>query len=263
MILAVSTNKGGVLKTSISVNLATIYAQDEKVLLIDTDNQADVAVSFGINPDQLNYSLYDVLVNNLPARHAVINVRKNLDLLPANDELTFFDFDVLSDPEGYSNPFYILRERLEPLLAQYDKIIIDTPPHVGLMTYNVLSLADEVLIPFHPETYSMRSLIKIVEVIKNVKNLHNRKLEIAGIIATLVDKRTTLHKDILKQCQEFCAEEQIKVFKTVIPRSIIFPSSIAYDQAPGTTNRQDKKHAVYNEIKEELENDKEKGSSKL
>jgi chromosome partitioning protein len=233
-IIAVSTNKGGVLKTSITTNLAGALCKNNKVLIIDTDNQGNVLVSFGINPDNVELTLYDVLVDGVDPTKAIINVHPNIDVLPANDDMSFLEFDVLSDREKYPSPFSMLKKAMESLQSKYTHILIDSPPNLGLVQGNVLSLADSVLIPFQPEGYSMRSLIKILNAIQNFKEQHNPSLDILGVVATLVDQRTTLHSEVLQQCRRYCIENDIKMFETVIPRSVRFAASVAYERKPAT-----------------------------
>lgn len=233
-IIAVSTNKGGVLKTSITTNLAGALCSEHKVLIIDTDNQGNVLISFGINPDSIEQTLYDVLVDGLDPKKAIVNVHPNIDVLPANDDMSFLEFDVLSNRKDYPNPFNMLKTAMRSIEKEYDYILIDSPPNLGLVQGNVLSYAESILIPFQPEGYSMRSLVKILNAIHNFKEKHNPELEIMGVVATLVDQRTTLHSEVLQQCRRFCIENNIRMFEAVIPRSVRFASSVAYDRKPAT-----------------------------
>lgn len=231
---AISTNKGGVLKTSLTTNLAGVMSKDKKVLIIDTDNQGNCLLTFGRNPDTADPSLYDVLVNHVPAKKAVINVYKNIDVLPANDDMAFFEFDVLSNIKKYPRPFELLKDAMKMLKDQYDAILVDTPPNLGLTQGNALTFVDKVLIPFQPENYSMRSLVKIIKAINDFKVEHNPRLEILGVIGTLVDLRTTLHSQVLQECRKYCDINGIRLFDTVIPRSVRFASSVAYDRLPAS-----------------------------
>lgn len=248
---AVSTNKGGVLKTSITTNIAGIVSKDQRVLIVDTDNQGNCLLTFGKNPDAADPTLYDVLVEDVPATKAIINVHPNIDVLPANDDMAFFEFDVLSNSKKYPKPFGLLKAALEPIKSNYDLILIDTPPNLGLSQGNALSCADRVLIPFQPENYSMRSLVKIVKAIRDFKDQHNRNLSILGVVATLVDQRTNLHSQVLQECRKYCQQQGFAMFDTVIPRSVRFASSVAYDRLPATLG--DSKHPVVSHYKQLLE----------
>lgn len=238
--IAISTNKGGVLKTSLTVNLAGVYAKKGKVLIIDADNQGDVALSFGINPDRLENNLYNVLVDELDYHEAIYNVAENIDILPSNDEMEFFEFDILTNIKKYNNPFFLIKNRLKGIIDEYDYILIDTPPSMGLVHGNVLCFADDVLIPFQPESYSMRSLIKVLKSISTFKQEHNPYLNVLGVVGTLVDGRTVLHSQILQECRKYCMEHNIKMFDTVIPKSIRFPASIAFEKMPATLSEEPK-----------------------
>lgn len=253
-IIAVSTNKGGVLKTSITCNLAGLLAQEgKKVLIVDTDNQGNVVLSFGKNPDECDPTIYDVLINALNPKKAIIKVHQNIDVIPSNDAMEFFEFDVLTNLRQFSEPFYLLRNGLDNIDRYYDYILVDSPPNLGLTQGNILSYVDEVLIPYQAEVYSMRSLIKMLSAVKSFKKQHNPKLKIAGVVATLVDLRTILHSEALQECRKFCFENGIKMFETVIPRSIQYPTSIAIEKKPLTLTKPKKsEHKLLIDVYKEL-----------
>lgn len=232
-VIAVSTNKGGVLKTSIVTNLASAFSIDgNKVLIIDADNQGNASLSFGMNPDEFENSLYDVVLSGLNVENSIYNVYENIDIIPSNDDMTFFDFDVLTNISRFPKPFHLFKDNLSHLKERYDVIFIDTPPNLGLVHGNVLVYCNEVLIPFQPESYSMRSLIKMLNSISQFKNEHNLDLGVLGVVGTLVDSRTVLHSQVLQECRRFCYENDINMLDTVIPRSIRFASSVAYSGLP-------------------------------
>jgi len=233
-IWAISTNKGGVLKTSITTNLAGALSKEGRVLIVDTDNQGNAALTFGRNPDELQTTLYDVLVDGADLRKTIINAHRNIDILPSNDDMAFFEFDVLSNRDQYPQPFSLLKNALQSVLDQYDYVLIDTPPNLGLVCGMVLSCATGVLIPFQPESYSMRSLVKILKAMDDFKAKHNPDLAVLGVVATLVDQRTVLHSQVLQECRKFCQQKGIRMLDTVIPRSVRFASSVAYERLPAT-----------------------------
>lgn len=257
---AISTNKGGVLKTSITTNLAGVLCRDHRVLIIDTDNQGNAALSFGLNPDDFYKTIYDVLLQEAKADDLVINVHKNIDLLASNDDMSFLEFEVLTRRRKYQMPFHLLKDNVGHLTRHYDYILIDTPPNLGLIQGNVLTFADQVLIPFQPEHYSMRSLTKILKSINDFKERHNHKLEILGVVATLVDQRTNLHSVVLQECKKYCYHNEITMFDTVIPRSVRFASSIAYEGLPATLTQKNNRlvSSYFELIKEVKENGKTK-----
>ncbi|PEU86129.1 chromosome partitioning protein ParA [Bacillus cereus] len=237
-VISISQNKGGVLKTSLVVNLAGVLAtQGKRILIIDTDNQGNSLVSFNQNPDKCHYTLYDVLVDGLPVQHAIMNVHKNIDVLPSNDDMSFFELDILPEIKKYPDPFGLLKNAMKDVINDYDCVFIDTPPNLGLVQANVLELATDVLIPFQPEVYSMRSLTKIIKVINKFKAKTNTELNILGVVPTLYDRRATLHEEVLQECRKFCLQNDIKVFETIIPKSIKFAKAIAYEKKPATLSK--------------------------
>lgn len=237
-LLAISTNKGGVLKTSITTHVAGVFAREgKKVLIVDADNQGNAYLSFGKNPDKLKTSLYEVLIDFVPADYAIQKVHKNIDILPSNDKMAFLDYHVWKDQKMYPNPFLLLKVALREHISKYDVVLFDTPPNVGLALSNVLAMVNRVVIPFQPEMYSVRSLIKIIALIQDFKRDHNPGLEIAGVVTTLFDNRVKLHKQNVTEARKFCDKNGIRFFSTIIPRSAQFPNSIAYEKAPLTVSK--------------------------
>lgn len=245
-VIAISTNKGGVLKTSITTNLAGLFANEgERVLLIDTDNQGNVAVTFGQNPDDYGLTLYDVLVDKRDPMDVIVPLTEKIDLLPCNDDMAFFEFDVLTRSQGRGDVFRLLGDILPELRERYDRILIDTPPNLGLTQGNVLAATDAVLIPFHPEKYSMRSLTKILKAIREFKSTHNAGLQILGVVPTLVNKRTMLHKNVLLMAKDYLEAQQLTMFRAYIPLSVQFATAVAFEEAPITLSSPSSEHAGY------------------
>jgi chromosome partitioning protein len=258
-IIAISTNKGGVLKTSLTSNLAALYAQEgKKVLIVDTDNQGNVVVTFGEEPDDVAYSTYDVLVGNVDPKEAIFEIYPNIDVIAANDDMASFEFDVLTKPKKFPEPFYLLKNALEKVKDQYDVIFIDSPPSLGLNTGNVLAAADKVIIPFQPEVYSMRSLTKIVAAIESFSEGLNPELEIMGIVATLVRNQTVLHSQSLQAGRAFALDEELHFFETVIHATIKGANSVGFEGLPAVLSKQtknrdlDKLKVAYAELYEEV-----------
>lgn len=252
-IIAISTNKGGVLKTSLTTNLAGVLSKNNRILIVDTDNQGNAALSFGKNPDQFERTIYDVLLQGVHPKKAIYEVYKNIDILPANDDMAFFEFDVLTQVSKYPEPFSLLKNALEPIQDDYDFILIDTPPNLGLTQGNVLTFADEVLIPFQPESYSMRSLVKILKSIEDFRDRYNPGLSVLGVVGTLVDTRTVLHSQVLQECRAYCFNNSIRMFDTIIPRTVRFASSVAYEGLPATlTDKNNALVASYFELAKEM-----------
>lgn len=248
-VIAISNNKGGILKSTSVANLAALYAADGKrVLIIDADPQGNSALSFGQNPDSFTKTLLEVLTENLNPKDAIVAVYENIDLLPSNDELVFFDFEVLQKSSEYRDPFSVMDDKLSKLNKEYDIILIDSPPTLGLMQGNIFCYADEVLIPFQPETYSMRSLLKMFQSVAKFKKRHNPSLKILGVFGTLVDKRTGLHSEVMQAARKYCLSQNVKMFDTIIPKSIRFSSSTAYDKLPAVLTQ--KKNEIVSSYQE-------------
>lgn len=255
-VIAVNNNKGGSLKTTTATNLAGVLASEgHKVLVIDSDNQSNVALSFGVNPDDHEFGLYSVLIEHLDPAEAIINVHENIDILLSNDDLINFDWEVIGNKNKYKEPFLIMKNTCSDLRKEYDYILIDTPPSLSLMVGNVFTFADAVIIPFSPESYSMRSLIKVLDTISAFGQTYNSDLTLLGVVATMVNYQTTLHQYVLQETRKYCDENDIRLFDTYIPKSIRFASSVAFQGKPSTllekkNDMADNYFELWKEIKE-------------
>lgn len=255
-VICVNNNKGGSLKTTTATNLAGVIAlTGQKVLIIDADNQSNVALSFGLNPDRLGYGLFDVLVNGVNPSLAIQKVHEFIDILPSNDDLIGFDFEVIGKAYKYKEPFALMKTTCGILRNHYDYIFIDTPPSLSLMVGNAFGFADEVLIPYSPENYSMRSLTKVIKTINEFKGDINPDLKLMGIVATMVNFRTNLHSEIIQATRKYAYENDLKFYDTYIPHTVRFASSVAYEGVPATLSENGKdriKAEAYFELWKEM-----------
>jgi chromosome partitioning protein len=235
-IYAISMNKGGVGKTSLVSNLAGAITKKlkKRVLLVDTDGQANTSIAFNLKPQDFEYTIYDVLTGEKTAKEVIVPVNEYLDILPSNNDMNFLEFDILPNIQQYAKPFSLLKNALEEIKDSYSIVLIDTPPSMGLVTGNVLAAADKVIIPFVPETFAVSGLVRVIEAIEDFKSKENPALEIAGIVGMMVDSRTTLHSEMLQQARRYCVENDLKMFETIIPKSIRFANSTAYEGQPAT-----------------------------
>lgn len=253
-VICVNNNKGGVLKTTTVTNLAGVIASyRKKVLIVDADNQSNVSVAFGKNPDDFRTSLYDVLVGGLPPEDAIYSVNEFIDVLPSKRELLNFEFDVLSDTKKYPEPFFIMLDTLQHLTKDYDYILVDTPPSLGLMNGNVFTFADYVIIPSSPELFAYRSLIEVIDTIHMFKNRQNPNLEILGILPTLVKNNANLHSQVIQETNKLASERGIPVFDTVITNTVQFTNAILNNGVPATLlpeKKRDKANLYYDLWKE-------------
>jgi len=234
-VFAVCMNKGGVGKTSLITNLAGVMAkQNKKVLIVDTDGQGNSAIAFGLTPSNFKDTVYDLFVGQKKASELIVSVHENIDLLPANEDMNFLEFDVLPNKQEYEKPFQLLKQGLEEVQDQYDYILIDTPPSMSFVVGNVLTMANKVFIPFVPEVFGVQGLISVVKAINDFKQKENPSLEIGGIIGMMVEYRTTLHKQLLEQVEDYCEKNDIHMFSVWIPKSIKYANAVAYDNKPAT-----------------------------
>lgn len=257
-IISITMNKGGVGKTSLISNLVGAFSKkdNKKILIIDLDGQGNQGISFGLVPEDLNDTIYDVLIGTKSIPDVKIKINNNLDIVPANSDMSFIEFDILPNLHKFEKPFELLTNSLKEVKDNYDYIFIDTPPAMGLIVGNALVASDQVIIPYVPEVYAVNGLIRIHDVITDFKNSYNPSLVISGIIGMMVDLRTTLHQDMLQQAKVHCSQNDIVMFDTVIPRSIRFASSALYGKPATWTNKENHLVAAYYEFLDEL---KEKG----
>ncbi|MEE6717148.1 ParA family protein [Schleiferilactobacillus harbinensis] len=234
--VAFSSNKGGVLKTSLAVNVAGALATNgKKTLMIDMDNQGNVATSFGKDPDDIEFTIYDLLTNNpeiKSVQDAVINVSPNLDIIVANDDMAYFEIDVLTDKGNYPNYFNLLKNVIKKFERDYDFIVLDTPPAMGLIAANIFDAVQDVVIPFQPEQYAFRSLVKTVDAITKFRE-SNSDLKIIDVVPTKV-RNTNLHRAFLDAAKNYCKTQQIPFSKLEIRDTVKYGEMTARLSIPIT-----------------------------
>ena len=208
--IAISNHKGGVGKTTSTVNIgAGLAMAGKKVLLIDMDPQANLTQSYGITKSDV--SVYEVLTGD--TKPEVVNIFGNLDVLPSTLDLSGAEME-LSNEAGRE---YILREAIASVSENYDYVLIDCPPSLGLLTINALTAADEVYIPLQAHYLAIKGLTKIVEVIGKVQKRLNKNVQITGVFVTQFDKRKVLHRDVVETIYTYFQE---KLFNTRIRDNI-------------------------------------------
>lgn len=253
-VISVTMNKGGVGKTSFISNLvgAITKETDKKVLIIELEDQGNQSISFGLSPEHIEKTIYDSLIGDIPLKECAIKINDTLDIVPANSDMSFIEFQILPNLAKYSQPFHLLKKLIDEVVDDYDFIFIDSPPAMGLIVGNALVAANQIIIPFVPEMFAVNGLLRVNNEIINFRNDHNPKLKVAGVVGMMVDSRTTLHSGMLQQARVYCHENDIHMFETVIPRSIRFANS-AVDGKPATwTDQSNHLVSSYYEILDEL-----------
>ena len=214
-IIALANQKGGVGKTTTTMNLGASLATLEKsVLIVDADPQANASSGLGVDIKEVECSLYECIVNKTDVRDAIYTTDiDNLDIIPSHIDLVGAEIEMLN----MDNREKILRQLLEPIRADYDYILIDCSPSLGLITVNALSAADSVIIPVQCEYFALEGISKLLNTIKIIKNKLNPNLEIEGFLLTMYDSRLRLANQIYDEVKRHFQE---LVFKTVIQRNV-------------------------------------------
>jgi chromosome partitioning protein len=214
-IIAVTNQKGGVGKTTTSVNLAAaLAATKRKVLLIDLDPQGNAAMGCGVIKDDIQYSSCELLLEEVPVSEIIIkNAQLGFDLIPGNADLTAAEVQLMSATHRERR----LADALLNIKELYDYILIDCPPSLNMLTLNAMVAANSVLIPMQCEYYALEGLSSLMATLKSIREKINPELTLEGILRTMVDTRSRLGKDVSDQLLEFFGD---KVFRTTIPRNI-------------------------------------------
>jgi chromosome partitioning protein len=256
-ILAITNQKGGVGKTTTTINVAAaLAANDLRVLVIDSDPQGNATTGMGATKDPDRPSLYQVLLGKAEIADAVVHTGfEGLDLVPGDKNLVGANLELVDTPRRE----FRLHDKLESARAQYDFILIDCPPALDLLTLNALIAADSVLVPIQCEFFALEGISELMDTIQRLRDSFEHPLEIEGILLTMFDDRTNLTRQVANDLRDFFGDQ---VFQTVIPRSIRLAEAPSHGQTILAYDVRSRGAESYIRLaKEILENEQKRGQS--
>lgn len=245
--ISIVNQKGGVGKTTTAVNLSAALGQKGlRILMVDIDPQGNTTSGFGIDKRELENSIYDVIINGVPAKDTIVHTEfKGVDVLPANMNLAGAELELVDMKKRESQ----LKIALSPLYDDYDFMFLDCPPSLGLITLNALCASDSFMVPIQCEYYALEGLSQLMATVRQVKRLYNPYIELEGVLLTMYDGRLNLTQQVVEEVKKYFPK---KVFATVIPRNVRLSEAPSFGKPVEYYDKNSKGSTSYIRLADEL-----------